>query len=156
MHNPAPVLENHTHKLLWDFNIQTDHLISARIPDLIIINKKKKISKIFDFAVPADHKINLKEWEKKDIYLDLTRELKKLWNMKVTIVPIVIGAFGTITKGLLKGLEDLEVGRRVETIQMTALLRTARILRLVLETWGDLLSLQLHWKIISKHWCEKL
>ena len=58
--------------------------------------------------------------------------------MKATIVPIVIGAFGTITKGLLKGLEDLEVGGRVETIQMTALLRTARILRRVLETWGDL------------------
>ena len=46
--------------------------------------------------------------------------------MKVTIVPIVIGAFGIITKGLLKGLEDLEVGGRVETIKMTALLRTAR------------------------------
>ena len=42
MHNPAPVLENDTHKLLWDFNIQADHLISARRPDLIIINKKKK------------------------------------------------------------------------------------------------------------------
>ena len=53
--------------------------------------------------------------------------------MKVTIILIVIGAFGTITKGLLKGLEDLEVGRRVETIQ-TTLLRTARILRRVLET----------------------
>ena len=53
--------------------------------------------------------------------LDLARELKKLWNMKVTIVPIVIGSFGTITKGLLKGLEDLEFGGRVETIQMTAL-----------------------------------
>ena len=49
--------------------------------------------------------------------------------MKVTIVPIVIGVFGTITKGLLKGLEDLEVGGQVETIQMTALLRMARILR---------------------------
>ena len=49
--------------------------------------------------------------------------------MKVTIVPIVIGALGTITKGLLKSLKDLEVGGRVETIQMTALLRTARILR---------------------------
>ena len=47
--------------------------------------------------------------------------------MKVTIVPIVIGAFGTITKGLLKGLEDLEVGGGW-TIQMIALLRTARIL----------------------------
>ena len=62
------------------------------------------------------------------------KELKKLWNMKVTIITIVIGAFGTVTKGLLKGLEDLEVGGRVETIQTTALLKTARILRRVLET----------------------
>ncbi len=54
--------------------------------------------------------------------------------MKVTIVLIVIGAFGTITKGLLKGLEDLEVDGRVETIQMTALLRMASILKRVLET----------------------
>ena len=54
--------------------------------------------------------------------------------MNVTIVPIVIGALGTISKELLKGLEDLEVGGRVETIQMTALLRTARIQRRVLET----------------------
>ena len=46
MHNPAPVLENDTHKLLWDFDIQTDHLISARRPDLIIINKKKKSAKL--------------------------------------------------------------------------------------------------------------
>ena len=42
MHNPAPVLEKDMHKLLWDFNIQTDHLIPARRPDLIIINKKKE------------------------------------------------------------------------------------------------------------------
>ena len=76
--------------------------------------------------------------------------------MKVTIVPIVIGALGTITKGLLKGLKDLEIGGRVETIETTALLRTARILRRVLETWGDLLSLKLQWKTISWHWCEKL
>ena len=54
--------------------------------------------------------------------------------MKVTIVPIVIGALGTVTKGLLKGLKDLVVGGRVETIQTTALLKTARILRKVLET----------------------
>ena len=117
---PAPVLENDSHKLLWNFNIQTDHLIPARRPDLIIINKRKRICKIVDFAVPADHRINLKESEKKDKYLDLARELKKLWNMKVTIVPIVIGALGTVTKGLLKGLEDLEVSGRVETIQTTA------------------------------------
>ena len=54
--------------------------------------------------------------------------------MKVTIIPIVIGAFGTVTKRLLKGLDVLEVDGRVETIQMTALLRMARILRRVPET----------------------
>ena len=129
MHNPAPVLENDFHKLLWDFNIQSDHLIQARRPDLIIINnKKKRTCKIVDFAVPADHRIKLKECEKKDKYLNLARELKKLWNMQVTIIPIVIGAFGTVTNGLPKRLEDLKVGGRVETIQTTALLRTARLL----------------------------
>ena len=143
MHNLAPVLENNTQKHLWDF------YISARRP-------KKRTCKIVDFAVSVDHRMKLKECEKKDKYLDLARELKKLWNMKVTIIPIVIGAFGTVTKGLLKGLEDLEVGRRVETIQTTTLLRTARILRRVLETWRDLLSPKLQWKTIRCRWCEKL
>ena len=129
MHNPTPVLENDTHRLLWDFGIHTDHLISARRPGLVIINKKKRTCKVVDFAVPADHKIKLKECEKRDKYLDLARELKKLWNMQVTIIPIVIGAFGIVIIGILKGLEELEVSGWVETIQTTALLRTARILR---------------------------
>ena len=136
------IIENNTNKLLWNFDVHTDQQISARWPDLIIINKKKRTCKIVDFAVLVDHRIKLKECEKKDKYLDLARELKKLWNVQVTIIPILIGAFGTVTKGLLKGLEDLEVGGWVETIQTTALLRTARILRRVLETWGDLLSLK--------------
>ena len=134
MHNPAPVLENNTHKLLWDFDTHTDHLISARRPDLMIIIKKKRICKIVDFAVPADHKIKLKECEKKEKYIDFAKELKKLWNMQVTIIPIVIGAYGTVTKGLLKGLENLEIDGRMETIQTTTSLRTVRILRRVLET----------------------
>ena len=47
------------------------------------------------------------------------------------IVPIMIGTFGTITKGLLKGLEDLEVGRWVETIQMTALCFLYHLIKLI-------------------------
>ena len=66
IHNPPSVLENDTHELLLDIDIHTDHLISARRPDLIIINKKKKrICKIVDIAVPADHRIKVKECEKK-------------------------------------------------------------------------------------------
>ena len=78
----------------------------------MVINKKKRTSKIVNFSVPADHRIKLKETEKKDKYLDHAREMKKLWNMKGTIIPIVIGAFGTVTIGLLKGLEDLEIRGR--------------------------------------------
>ena len=52
--------------------------------------------RIVDFAVQAEHKVKLKEWEKKAKYLDLSKELKQLWNMKVTIIPMVIGALGTL------------------------------------------------------------
>ena len=87
-----------------------------------------------NFAVLADHRIKLKESEKKDKYLDLPRELKKLWNMKVTVTLIVIGALNTVTKALIQGREDLEIRGQVETIQTTALLRSARILKRILET----------------------
>ena len=83
----------------------------------------------------------MKESEKKDKYLDLARELKKPWNMKVTMIPVISGALGTVTKGLVQGLEDLEIKGRMETIQTTALLRSAKIFQ------GE---------TISKRSCEKL
>ena len=50
MRNPAPVLENDTHKLLWNFDLQTDHLISDRRLDLIINNyKKRELAKLWTF-----------------------------------------------------------------------------------------------------------
>ena len=67
-----------------------------------------------DQVVPADHREELKECEKKDKYLDFARESKKQWNMKVTIIPIVIGALGTVTEGLVQELEDLEITGQVE------------------------------------------
>ena len=67
--------------------------------------QKGRTCKIVDFAVLADHRIKLKESEKKDKYRDLARDWKNLSNMKVTIIPIVIGAFNKVTKGIIKGLE---------------------------------------------------
>ena len=49
----------------------------------------------------------MKEIEKKDKYLDLARELKKLWNMKVTVITVLIGALSTVTKRLVKGTRGL-------------------------------------------------
>ena len=102
-----------------------------------------------DFAALADHAVKLKENEKKDMYLDLTRELKKLWNINVTVMPIVIGTLDTVTKGLIKALVDLEIRGWVKTVQTTVLLRSVRILRRVLETWRDLLSLKFPWETIA-------
>ena len=92
-----------------------------------------------DIAVPDDHRVKMKESENKH----LARELKKLQNMKLTMIPIVIGALGTVTKGLVQELEDLQIIGWVETIQTTALLRLIMILGRVLETWGVLLLLKL-------------
>ena len=74
MHNPAAVLENETFKLLWDFEIQTDHQVLARQPDFIIIDKKERTLKIMDFAVSVNHRVKLKECKKRNKYLDLARK----------------------------------------------------------------------------------
>ena len=105
-YNPESVLKKETHKLLRDFEIQTDHLISARRPELVNVNKKKRTCRIVGFDVLADHRVKIKECEKRDKYLNLSRKLK---NNKVTVIPIVSGALGTNPKGLVKELEDLEI-----------------------------------------------
>ena len=61
--------------------------------------QQKKSCKIVNFAVTAVLKVKLKEIAKKYKYLYLSRELKKLWDMKVTFIPIIIAAFIAVTKG---------------------------------------------------------
>ena len=68
---------------------------------------------------------------------------KEQWNMKMTVIPTVIGALGTFPKGLIKGLKHLEIMGQVKTIQTKAL-RFARIQRSMQQTWGDLLSFKLY------------
>ena len=115
MYNPESVLENQMRKFLWDLGVQTDYQISYRRPDLVIVNDNKKRKKktwlIVDFVASAEHSVKF-NGEKRDKDLELARDLKKLWNM----IPIVIGALGTITKGLVKATEDLKFSGQVETI----------------------------------------
>ena len=90
----------------WDTN---DHLMSARWSDIIIIKKNERTCWIMDFAVPADHRVKLKNAKREISTSTLRGNWKKnLRNMKVAIIPIIIGALGTVTKGLLQGLEDWE------------------------------------------------
>ena len=60
-HEPKSVLENEDYKILWDFSIQTDHVIEAQRSDLVIVDKKERSCRIVQFAVPGDSRIEEKE-----------------------------------------------------------------------------------------------
>ena len=121
MDNPIFVQENETHKIV----IQTDPLITARWADLVIVSKNKTCL-IVEFAVSADHGVKLKQREKRYMYRDLARELKKMWNIKAIMLAVVIGGHILVTKGLVQSLEDLEIRERVDTINNITLLRLAK------------------------------
>ena len=97
-HKPQSVQENGEYKILWDFNIQTDKVIEHRRPYIVCINKLKRERQIIDFAIPCDQNIAIKEQAKIDKYQELRIELQKVWNFKVVVIPIVIGALGTMSK----------------------------------------------------------
>ena len=117
---------------MWDFSIQTDHVIEARRPDLVVVDKERRC-KTIDFAVPGDSRIEEKEKDKIEKYQDLGRMLQKIWNVKVKIILLVVGSLGTIPKQFGNRLKQTGITVGTAQVQKTALLGTARILRKVLE-----------------------
>ena len=114
MNNSESILVNETNKILWDFQMQPDQLISTKRQDLLIVNKKQKEKEPAElWTLPLGHRVKLKESEMKDQSLDLAWGLKKIWNMNVPVIPIAIDALSTVTRGLVLGLKDLEIRGRV-------------------------------------------
>ena len=124
---------NEEYRIVWDFSVETDHNIEARRPDMIVEDRKNSVCKIIDFAIPYDSRVDKKEAEKIEKYQDLARDIKRLWNTQVKIVPVVIGALGTTPRLLPKRLKDIGIETRIVDLQKTAILYSARILRTVLE-----------------------
>jgi hypothetical protein len=138
MHEPTAVTETEDVKILWDFEIQTDHHITARRPDIIVVDKKKKETLIIDVAVPEDRNICDKEKEKITKYQDLRLEIKKLWNTKAKVVPVVIGSLGAHTSKLNEYIHQIPGTHHLPSLVKAALLGSAHILRKVLdlpESW---------------------
>ena len=116
-----------------DFSIKTDHVIEARRPDLVVVDKKERICKIIDFAVPRESKTEEKEKNRMEKYQDLGREIQKIWNVKVKIIPLVVGSLGAIPKQFGNRLKQIGITAGTAQVQKTVLLGTDRILRKVLE-----------------------
>ena len=94
-HKPTSVVRNDRVKMLWDFNIQTDHVIQHRRPDIVVLYKTERKCHLIDIAVSGDKRIKLKEQEKIDNYSEQRWEVKKILNLpQVMVVSVVIGALG--------------------------------------------------------------
>ena len=117
---------------MWDFSIQTDHVIEARRLDLVVVDKKARSCKIIDFAVPGDSRIE-EEKDKIEKYQGLGRELQKIWNVKVKIIPLAVGSLGAIPKQFGNRLKQIGIAVGTAQVQKIVSIGTARILRKVLE-----------------------
>ena len=118
---------------MWDFTVQTDHVIETWRPDLVVVDKKEGSCKRIDFAVPEDNRIEEKEKDKIEKYQELERELQKIGNVKVKMIPFVVCSLGAIPKQFGKRLKQIGITVGTAQVQKTILLGMARILRKVLE-----------------------
>ena len=130
-HNPDPVTEIGDITILWDFSIHTDRTIKANRPDIVIKNKteSERMCTLIDVAVPADHNVAIKEFEKKAKYKDLEIEIAKMWHMRTQVVPVIIGALGMIKKGTSDLIKQIPGSLDLNERQKITLNGTAHILR---------------------------
>ena len=70
-------------------------------------------------AIPADRNVTHKEAEEKIKYKSLCIEIQRMWNMKCTIILVITGATGTVTKSLKKNLEAIPGKHSVDSPQKT-------------------------------------
>jgi hypothetical protein len=127
-HMPKPVYEDGDVTVLCNQAVHTDREVTANRPDILIKNRKEKTCTLIDVAIPADRNVAQKEAEKKLKYKSLGMEIQRTWNLKCTIIPVIIGATGIVTRSLRKNLEH-----SIASLQKTAILGTSHIIRKVLQ-----------------------
>jgi len=129
---PKPVYEAGDVTVLWNQAVHTDREVTANRPDIIIKNKKEKTCTLIDVAIPAKRNVQ-KEAERKLKYKSLCIEIQRIWNLKFTIMPVIIGAIGILTKSLRENLETVPGKHSIDSLQKTAILGTSHIIRKVLQ-----------------------
>jgi hypothetical protein len=127
-HMPKPVYEGYA-TVLWNQAVHTDREVTANRPDIIIKNKKDKTCTLIFEAIPADRN----EAENKLKYKSLVIEIQRMWNLKCTIIPVIIGATGIVTKSFRKNLQAIPRKHSIDSLQKTAILGTSHIIRKVLQ-----------------------
>ena len=112
--------------------VQTDRIIPNNKPDIIMQDNEKGACLLIDVAISGDRNVIKKEAEKILKYKDLTIEIQRMWNVKTRVVPVIIGATGTISKSFRKYVSNIPGNHDIKELWKTAILGTAHILRKVL------------------------
>jgi len=115
--------------ILWNQQFQSDRTKPNNKPNCIIRNNEKKTCMLIDVAISGDRNVIKKGFEKILKYKDLTIEIKRMWNVKTKVIPVIIGATGTISKSLRKYVSNIPGNHEDKELQKTAILGTAHILR---------------------------
>ena len=102
-------------------------------PLIVVIDKQKRECKIIDIVVPGDQNIKVKELEKIIKYQDLRLQVQTFWDVKATVIPIEVGALGTICEELENHLKTIGIPIVISCLQRAALPGTAFIFRRVLD-----------------------
>jgi hypothetical protein len=99
----------------------------ANRPDIIIKNKKGETCTLMNVAIPTDRNVMQKETEKKLKYNSLGREIQRMWKLKCTVIPVIIGVTGIVTKSLRKNLQATPGKHSIDSLQNTAILGTSHV-----------------------------
>jgi hypothetical protein len=118
--------------ILWNKQVQTDRTILNNKPDIIVSDSERRTYTLIDVAISGDRSMIKKEAEKILKYKDLTIELQRMWNVKTKVIPVIIGATGTISKSFRKYMSNIPGNHEVKELQKTAILGTTNIIRKVL------------------------
>ena len=95
-------MENEKATILWDSPIITDRHVPCNKPDIVIQEKKSDKCQIIDVAIPSHYNILKKATEKISKYVDLQIECQRIWNKKVEVIPVIMGATGIVDKNIKK------------------------------------------------------
>ena len=128
-HKPDPVVECDNVTILWDFPVNTDRNISANRPDIIVKDRNKGSCLLIDMSIPTDRNISSKEFDKLSKYKDLEIDIRKMWKLRASTVPVIVGALGMIKKGTEHHISTIPGDSSLQEIQKIVLLGTAHILR---------------------------
>ena len=133
-HEPETVMHNNDNNItiIWDMPVNTDRTITAKKADIIVKDSVSSTCKLIDMTVPSDRNIAVKETEKKSKYKDLELEVQRMWHLKTVLIPVVVGALGTVKKGMVENIKKVSERATMTEIQKICMLGSARILRKVL------------------------